>query len=311
MWLVIRQKMSHFFYSRGQQMVEEVGRLLNDATLAPSSAGSAQPPLFFIDDLALAVANTATHPDQRDELRTALKDIFTERSGAAFEWLAGLCAAFVAVCSLGLEATTGRAIGQMIASIALALDTDVVLSLLNEGELDHGSVEAIVKRWRTLRGRLLVGEPVLREVAHHAWIAEVDFVAVRSILPGSAEDRARLIENSFVRGFAELVAMGKARLGQWATYIKQYKGAHEWDTRRIAEALRQDYGISILPNAAGVEADLQRRVERYLERVVTTGKAGRSLAIARDKARRDAALYASLVKYYRCQGKRTPTASVS
>jgi hypothetical protein len=306
-WAVIRQKMSHFFYTRGQQMVEEVGRLLSDE---PSTAGRASTPppapLFFIDDLAMAVANTATHPDQREELRTAVRDLFTERTGSAFEWLGSLCAAFVALCSLGLEATTGRAIGRMIASIALVLDTDVVLSLLNLGEADHSSVEAIVKRWRALRGGLLVAEPVLQEVAHHAWIAEADFVAVRSFLPGSAQDRTRLVENSFVRGFAELVASREARLGQWSAYIRQYKGRDEWDSRRIADALRQDFGITVLPAPSGPELDLQRKVDKYLERIVLSRQSGRDLRIARDKARRDAVLYASLVKYYRALRQENP-----
>lgn len=219
LWAVFEERMAQYFLSRGDALVAEIGELLGEAPAATETGIQRRPPLSFLEDLAAAVAATSSHVQQRDELYLATKDLFSDRTSQATEWLVRLCASFVAACALGLEHSSQAAIGSLLARTNLVLDTDVVLSLVGVGEPEHEAVEIVVNRWTELGGRVLVAEPVLEEVAYHAHIAQSDFDAVLHRLPGSAEDRLHVIENVFVRAFAELLAQRTVRTNQWKTYI--------------------------------------------------------------------------------------------
>jgi hypothetical protein len=201
-WNVVRDKITVAFHERGQQLVAQVS-----AIMAARAAAASKPdePLFFVEPLAQAVGNTASLPAQAEELRTAIHDMFEEPFGAAFEWLSRLCAAYVALCALGFEYQSGKALARLLAKITLVLDTDIALSLLGEGEPNHSDVECLVRRWIALGGTVLISREVLHEVAHHAAIADYDFNQVRHWLPGTQEERLRLINNVFVRSFGELL----------------------------------------------------------------------------------------------------------
>jgi hypothetical protein len=305
LWKVFQEKIAFLFYQRGMELVRAVGSLLERE--------NQDEPLHdmkdLVNSLADAVSMIAAEDDVREELHTAIVDLFTTPTGKLLEWLVRLCSSFVSLCSLGLEAQSGAALAQLISRIALIFDTDVVLSLVCEGESQHESARAVVSRWRTLGGQLYVAAPVLHEVAHHAWIAETDFAHVKKWIPGSEADRTRLIENAFVRGFAELLSVGKAQRGHWPRYIAQYCGDKEDDTVRIAETLSAECGIQVLPPRGAAEYQIEREVGAYLKEQAEARDSGRRLRIALDKAARDAQLFATMVSYRRQAREADPSDS--
>lgn len=294
-WRIIQDKLAHLFYTRGQEMVSVVSRLLGEK-VAKSASSAEQGGMFFLQELAAAVATTSSHPSQQGELHTAVVDIFSEHSGPAFDWLTSVCAAFIAICSLGMEATSGKALARLLSRMTLVFDTDVILSLLGDGEPDHDAVQAIVKRWRKLGGDVLVARPVLEEVAHHAWISEHDYDQVKNWLPGEPDERLRLIENALVRGFAELMANEKAKRNQWHKYIGQFRGSSEWDPAKVAEYLKHEHGMGELLPRSTEEEQLENDVRQHLQLTAHQKYSGHQLKIALDKARRDAQLYAGMIR---------------
>jgi len=303
LWKLLQEKLTHLFYERGLQVVQSLTVLLGEEVAGEASAAD-------LDQLARDVADTASgatgDPAQRAEIRTAVLDLLTHPQGDALKWLLRLCVAYVSICTLGIESRSGGALARLVSRVSLILDTDVVLALLNEGEAYHESARAVVKRWRALGGELLLANPVLREVAYHAWIAVSDYEQIEGWLPGSESDRDRLIENSFVRGFATLLAARQARKRQWATYIGQYRGLTEYEGARVAETLKADYGIALLPPRAGQDASLEKEVGKCLRQLAEGSPSGRRLKIARDKASRDAELYAAMVSHRRAARDRDP-----
>lgn len=297
MWRVLQDNLVLLFYTRGREMVNCISSLVS---IKPDPKQELvvdwQP--FFVADLAKSVAATCSSPEQAQDVQRAIEDIFSEGIGPAFDWLVDVCSAFLALCSLGLEATSGEQIRQAIASISLVLDTDVVLSLLCEGEPDHISVNELVKHWRDQGGKILVADPVLRETSHHAWIAQQDFDQVSGWLPGSDEERARYIRNAYVRGFAVLMAKNMAHLGHWKKYIEQFRGKSEDDPARVAAYLRDEARTLSLPRVSRPDTPEEVALYRYCEEQgQIRGKNARELKISEDKARRDAELYVSLNRY--------------
>jgi hypothetical protein len=293
LWAVLQEKLTQFFYLKGREMVAAICAVLGEADGDKPGEGKGERP-FFVEELAEAAAATSKNADLREELKTAIVDIFSEHVGPAFDWLVSACAAFVTLCTLGVEAQSGEQLRRLIGSLELALDTDVVLSLLGDGEPEHPAVLEIVKRWRRLGGALLLAQPVAEEVAYHAWIADQDYRQVESWLPGSELDRVRYVENVFVRSFASLLAARKTKKRFWTSYIRHFRGNEAADARRIAQLLREEYGFGELPAAGRAGAVLRRKAEDYLGDRISRDLGGRKLKIARDKAKRDAELYAAL-----------------
>ena len=293
LWKIFEDRITSHFHARGSALVAEVSALLDQS---PTTVGSEiHPKLSFIDELATAVANTASHPQRRDELHQAVMDLFMEHTSVATEWLVRVCASFIACCALGLEYSSNAALGRLFARTVLVLDTDVVLSLLGEGEPEHESVFTIASKWVKVGGKLLIAEPVLEEVAYHAHIAQRDFDQVRRLIPGTPEDRLRIIDNAFVRSFAEHVARNTASLGQWNRFIMQFRGNAPYDWTRVFAHLKAEYSIDKLPSRSARQETLELQVRAYLiKTAIEAGYTGRSV---RDKATRDARLYADMVHY--------------
>lgn len=297
-WNTLEDKVVSYFYSRGEYMVNEVSKLTGvDLGQPASTDNSVMPGFNYIEDLASAVAASSSLASQREELKTAVRDLFSDREGPAAEWLIRVCCSYIAACSVGLESTCGNALGRLLSKMALVLDTDVLLSLLCEGEPDHQSANAIMKRWVKLGGKILFAEPVLEETAYHASIAENDYRDVSKWLPGTSEERLRLIENAFVRGFAELVAINKAKPNHWHSYINQYRGSSPKDVNKIEEYLSSEYGVQGLPPPTIEEKNIEQQVKNHLSIYANSHFSGVQLRNALDKARRDAFLYASMVGY--------------
>jgi hypothetical protein len=291
-WKIVQEKITTFFSLRGVQMVSFVSRLLGGG---PGGKEVETPKL--IEDLAVAAASTSSSPEQRDEIETAIIDLLEEPLSPAFTWLVQLCSAFIALCSLGLEAETGKALARTLSKTSLVLDTDVLLSLLCIGEPNHEAVEAIARKWRALGGEILVTDEVLHETAYHAQISYYDFDQVRSWLPGTAEERLRLIENAFVRSFAEYMEKHGAMLSQWNKFVQQYIGGSR-GSGELSSLLQEEYGIRRLPQGKDDDGKrLQKEVKDYLARRAKAkfeAKGEGLLRKALDKAKRDSTLYATI-----------------
>lgn len=155
-WTVFEERMTHYFLSRGEELVTEISELLGTADFSNVGEGVNKnklgSTLSFLDELAQSVGNASSHPSRRIELTQAVKDIFTDRSSPAAEWLVRIAASFLAACALGLENSSSIALKNLLARTRLVLDTDVVLSLLGEGEPEHVGVDALVDRWKRMGG---------------------------------------------------------------------------------------------------------------------------------------------------------------
>jgi hypothetical protein len=81
----------------------------------------------------------------KEEIVDALFLALTESRGAAMPWLEKALAGWLAACQLGLVREVGERIAPALKSIVLALDTDIVISLLCESERDHGSLRTLLE----------------------------------------------------------------------------------------------------------------------------------------------------------------------
>ena len=215
-------------------------------------------------------------------------------------WLTRTCYAFVCACALGLESRTQAALEAIVGRTTLALDTDVVLSLLSPDEPPHETVVALGKQWRELGGRVVVSNEVFSEVAHHASIAEKAFDNVSDLWPAHLMDRQILSKNAFVRGFGRLLEEKKADPRDWPRWIRQFQGKSQQDTTAIKRTLRNDYSFGELPSPNAENRRLASEVETYLTegrgKDSASGWNDRTKIIRGDKARRDAKLFASLAQ---------------
>lgn len=311
LWSDFQDRTAYFFYVRGQAMVSRVSSILEGAA-AGGASGEDPEVSKFVEELAASAAATAPDRVQAEQLRVAVSDIFSERSGPAFEWLASTSACFLGLCSLGLEATSGEQLRQAVSRMSLVPDTDVLLSYLCEGEPEHKGVREILTRWKAIGGDLLLAKPVLEEVAYHAWIAPNDFREVEGLLPGEAIDRIRLIQNAFTRAFASMLARGIARSrAHWPKFLSQFRGRSGKDASVVRAHLVASLPFFDLPPVSREGADLQRRVMTFVlgDRALTAGT-DREAKIAQDKARRDADLYVSIVEHSSRVRQANPSAAV-
>lgn len=295
MWKTFEDSMAQYFLARGEEIVSEIGALLGDDDVVGSNPIGAATSLSFLDELATAVAATSGHPERVSELTIAVKDLFADRTGPASEWLVRISASFVAACAMGLENESGKAVSRLLGKTSIVLDTDVALSLVGEDEPEYEGVNSLVKRWKGLGGKVYVGEPVLEEFSRHAHISQFEFDQVYHLLPGTAEDRLRILKNVFVRSFGRMLAEHKAKISQWKSYITQFRGHAPYDWGNAAHTLKYDYNIEKLPPRSTLEADLENRVREFL---VASAPEGEGFTpFAKDKARRDAELYAAIVHH--------------
>lgn len=304
-WNVFEERLDHYLYHRGHAIVDEVSALLDPDEATAEVQGT----LSFVDEIAEAVGATSSSLRRRQDLAQAVRDLFSDRTGPAADWLVQVCAGFVAACTMGLESESANAVGRLLAKTTLVLDTDVVLSLFGSGEPEHEAVKMIIEGWQKNRGKVLVGEPVLQEAAHHAWIAQRDFNQVEHLLPGTGYDRLHVIENAFVRSFAAMLAEGRIRRTAWRDYINQYRGVKSDDHQKIAANLRGDFQIQMMPPRSSQLGSLAQQVSTYALALAEEDHPTSLSKIDRDKATRDAELYTAFVHLAETVKEADPSAS--
>lgn len=239
-------------------------------------------------------------PRVRSETEEALYQSLLESPSIAQEWLEDTIAAWLAACQLGLVPEISQELRPAIQKMVLALDTDVVLSLLCEAEPDNGALSQLLTQWASIGGRTLIAREVLGEVAHHAWIARAEFHEIASILktlrynPGLARQIAR---NAFVRSFW---ASGRSvSTPEFDRYIRSYAGSSGGDTGSVQATLDrltvgQRLPVPTVP-AMSPFLFLEPKIKRVLARAARFAPHDQSGgAIAQDKMDRDAA---AIVKY--------------
>src|ERR1035441_7394621 len=102
---------SELFHSNGIGIVTAVSSFLKQSDAAPVEDRDLPKLLSHISAKLKAIF---TSDELGSQVGKAMKDMFTERDGKAFHWIAGICERFVTMCSLGLEATASDEIKTII-----------------------------------------------------------------------------------------------------------------------------------------------------------------------------------------------------
>jgi hypothetical protein len=287
----LQESLAHLFYTRGMDLVS----LVSDLLAGGEQPGSAPRYMDLLDETIDQAANSTADADQKSDIKTALHDLFREKSGPAFTWLSSVCANFVILCSVGLEHTSSVAVRRVLGQTKLVIDTDAAISLLCNAEPDHESVSALTHAWKAIGGACLLPDVVASEVAVHAWNAQNDFVENSEWLPGSEEECLRLCQNAFVRNFATLLRGGQLRKRDWSRYIGEYRGSKKHDIGPVMQVFVNDEGFEAFDS----QCDESRR-QALFDKMVNMGKSRKKKKeeedIRVDKIRRDASLLCAVME---------------
>lgn len=302
-WNSFQATIADAFHEHGLNLVQSIRGIVEDDDHESKTTFRQ-----LLEHVAQRASSGFTNAEQREEISQAVIDVFAERGSPAFDWLTEICSVYVMLCSLGLEARSARQISEALRSLSMIPDSDIVLSLLCEGEKNHPEVERIIRGWQALGGSVSVATPVLIEMAHHAWIAQRDYTATRHLFHKLSDlDAERVIVNAFVRSYWRM-SQGRALDRHWQAYIRDYRGTRETDFSRVARILREEYGINALPeyieptvNPApdSFEAKLSRFIRTRLAEDFECAVDELDYRTL-DKARRDAQLLANV-----CEARRT------
>jgi len=285
-WVALLDALSGMFHANGLEVIRGINELL-------SGESDLARPMNLRRELergaqrAVATISTA---DLREETYTAILDIFTERQGPAFDWLAKVSERFVTLCALGIEHESGNALRETLAAQKLVLDSDIILDFLCDAEPDHAASRDLLVNWLTIGGKILVSPIVLEEVAHNAWISERDFRSTE-LLIGKLKpwELGRYIRNPFVRTFHYY----KSAPHKWSLYIGQFRGNSAGDYTKILARLRERLKVEILPTAP--DENLSSEISEYIRKIPgNKGADDESLEDVMYKVTRDGKLLASL-----------------
>lgn len=236
LWLNLCEELGELTSRQGARLIQTLERFreTGDASaLRVQTAGHLR-----------SVCERSTRHFARDDVRTEITDALaaslTECEELAERWLLLLLSSWVAACQLGLVPEIAQQVQRPLRKLVLALDTDIVLSLICEAEPDHENLTALLSNWNNIGGRTLVVAEVLREVSTHAWIADNEFGEIATILQKRPFDRglARYYaKNAFVRTFW---SVSRTRtLSEWAQFIRVFRGTSRDDFSNIEDHLRR------------------------------------------------------------------------
>ncbi len=259
-WSTLQDFFAQLFYTNGLSTICAVNEVLSGTASVKANKGNLR---ALIAEGAAQVRATTGVTDLGEELEQAVLDIFTERTGDAFEWLARVAERFVALCSLGLEATTVEEIRNILGRYRLLLDSDIILTYLCEGEPDHEAAKELLDRWLKLGGEILLAPPVMQEVAAHAWISDRTFPDTVHLLGHLTEEELpHYTSNAFVRAF-HVHAKSSADRDKWRTFIQQYQGQSAEDYSKMIEILIDELRAKVL--STGFDAELARAISDFLK----------------------------------------------
>lgn len=260
-WSSFLDFLSEYFYTNGLAVISTVNTFLLGAQPVSSAQKSLE---SLIEQGAKKARTNVATAELGDELEQAIKDVFTERSGPAFEWLSRLCERFVALCALGLEGTSSEEVRTVLIKHRLVLDTDIILTLLCESESDHHAAKELITRFRQVGGKVVLSTHVLEEVAYHAWISEREFKENIPLFGKlSPDDLPRYIRNTFVQAFFLLGWKKEAKVEQWNIYISAFRGTSSHDYSKLLRALQRDLSAERLPEL--IDESLRKDVTEFMK----------------------------------------------
>ena len=285
-WSGLIDFLSGLFYANGLAVIKAVDQFLSgkhDASDEPNLRA------LLLDGIK-RIVSVISFPDQRETIGTALHDLLTERLGPAFEWLTKVSERFVILSSLGLEATSGEQLRQVVKAHQLVLDSDIILSYLCKGESDHWKAKDLLSWWLQFGGRILVSPVVLEEVAYHAWIAERDFRETEGLLGKlQTHELRRYIRSAFVRTYHFL----EKAPNRWSMFIGQFRGNSSGDYSKIHSILRQSLKVELLPE--NYDETLRKKITDYLGNIAhEVHREAEQLEDISYKSARDGRLMASI-----------------
>ncbi|MDX2154023.1 MAG: hypothetical protein SFV54_25005 [Bryobacteraceae bacterium] len=239
-WSSLLDTLSELFYSNGVAVISAINSFLDQG-----GSGAEETSLeHLIEQGSARIRATTATPQLGEDIAQAINDMFTERSGQAFDWLARVCERFVALCALGLETTSADEVRRLLRRHQLVLDTDIVLSLLCEAEPAHHAIRDVVAGFRQLGGTLLVSPSVLEEVAYHAHISDREYQQTKHLIGKlSGLDLRRYLNNAFVRAFHHITKNPK----HWALYLRQFLGNSKRDYTKVLHILQSELAVQMLP----------------------------------------------------------------
>jgi predicted transcriptional regulator len=258
-WATLQDFFAELLYSNGLSTICAVNDVLSGAVSRTDKGNLYN----LIHAGAQKVRAITADPELGAELECAVLDIFTERTGDAFEWLARVAERFVALCSLGLEATTADEIRRLLKRYILVLDSDIILTYLCAGEADHEAARELMNRWLALGGEILLAPTVLSEVAAHAWISERSFPDTIHLLGRlQREELPHYTDNAFVRAF-HIYAKSSADREKWRAFIGQFQGKAAEDYSNVEDILVDELRAKALPNK--FDQDFAKGISDYLK----------------------------------------------
>lgn len=288
LWNRLRDEIANLFFANGLRLVRAIASLLANTEKLPP------PPTFseLLERLRGSIIALGVGGSRKNEVAQAIVDLFSDSDSGAFNWLTELAVKYVTLCSLGLEPSAQQEISGRLRDIDLIVDTDIVLSLLSQGDRPHTAVEEVLTRWRHIGGALIVPPPVLEETAYHAWISDFEFAGLGNLLSTLRSDEIpHYVKNAFVRAFY-VVAEGNYQPPRWARFISEYRGTTSTDGEKIA-AILEDLGFTVITDFAP-DKDFALKVSNKLYDIRKFGETAFVPKQVGDKVARDGQLIAFL-----------------
>lgn len=290
-WKTFQSEMAQVFMEHGIDIVDAI------MSIGDGSASTTKHQSFgeLLGRLAETMNGLGYNARYSFDLGQATRDIFASPESPGYKWLSEVCLVFVGICSLGLEPTAQEQLTAQIAEIDILVDTDILLSYLSPGEMQHEAVKHTLDTWRSNVGKLYITSPVLEEVAYHAWISENDFRRVEHDIHKYDDVEAENeITNVFVRGFRR-VCEGDFSRRHWRRYIQTFRGEKPYDATSVQRLVIGEGRWEWL-DETDIDNDLAARVARQLvanrlEELDTRQYVGESFE---DKCSRDGRLVAIL-----------------
>lgn len=260
LWDTFQDGITELFYNHGLTLIRMVRSILIENIILSSSDYMN----VHLTSLAERAISQFSDKEQASEVKQAIIDMFYEKDSPAFLWLSQICGTYVMMCSLGLEELSNQQIIRVLSTYHIIPDSDILISLLCEGENNHKEVERIIKGWIALGGEIILSIPVLEEVAHHAWISEFDYSHFGVNLNKVTDyDANHIIENAFVRAFRK-VSISDTSPKMWIQYIQQYRGTSENDYSRVLSIIRAEFPIKLLTLPSDDYKDVSNQIRKYL-----------------------------------------------
>ncbi len=285
-WKKFKDGLSLIFHTRGLEIIHFISDFLDEKLDGEEKTTRSKK---VIEDLAKSIGNTSQLGQQSKELEDSILSIFTEQTSKSFEWLSGICSSFVALCTLGIEHSSGKKIKEMVSKIYLIFDTDIFLSMLCEAENFYNPIKDLKSRWMEIGGKIWVGESTFNEALHHADRASSEYEKLKRLLPfDNKEEELHLIDNAFVRTFSEYLREKKAREHHWPQYIRQY--SKQENLKEICKS--ENLHVISTPF---LKPDEQMLVKRISSHIFEKKKAHNDDAVARGKSDRDGQLMANVI----------------